>query len=150
VSGTAAGLAHGYKLIAESGTYSVTGTDATLTYESSNPVMTAEPGAYVVSGSEATLTYRPARRRRGVARGYIIKGKRYFLTNEQLAYMLARDLIDVSREDIKVKYKTGKPHVISQNTWAELQTTLASLEKLATTPEAETYDDDEDALLLLL
>lgn len=105
-----------------------------------------------LSFSGAAQTTSGPARRRGVARGYIIKGKRYFLTNEQLAYMLARELIDVGREDIKVKYKTGKPHIISQNTWAELRSTLSSLEKLATTPEPETYDesDDEDAILLLL
>lgn len=114
-------------------------------------------GAGELSGS-APMTFstqatadQPApapRARRGVARSYIIRGKRYLLTNEQLVYMLAHELIDATREDIRVKYKAKKPHVISKNHWAELLETMKSLEKAI--PEEYDESDDEEAFVALM
>jgi len=80
-------------------------------------------------------------------RNYIIKGKRYLqVTNEELAYLLARDLIDVQRDDVKVVYKNKKPHKVSVNAWQELQDAFKLFDK----PATELFDDEEEAAMLLL
>ncbi len=54
INGTAASLVPARMLVASSGSYSVTGTDAALSTSSSTS-MVAEPGSYAVSGSAAAL-----------------------------------------------------------------------------------------------
>jgi len=82
-----------------------------------------------------------------VRRNYIIKGKRYLqVTNEELAYLLARDMVDVARDDIKVVYKKSKPHKVSVNAWKELQDAFKLFDK----PATDIFDDDEEAAMLLL
>lgn len=82
-----------------------------------------------------------------VRRNYIIKGKRYLqVTNEELAYLLARDMVDVARDDIKVVYKKSKPHKVSVNAWKELQDAFKLFDK----PATDLFDDDEEAAMLLL
>jgi hypothetical protein len=44
-------------LTADSGSYTVTGTAATLTYASPNTTLTADSGSFAVTGTAATLTY---------------------------------------------------------------------------------------------
>lgn len=87
-------------------------------------------------------------------RWYIIKQKRLYLTNEELAYYLAREVIDAAREDIKVTYKTKPARVVSQNAYESLMATVRSLENMAPNVRAfqdiESEDDDEEALLLML
>lgn len=106
----------------------------------------ADPGSYLVTGYSADLFYSGARRFAG-GRNYIIKGRKYYnLTNEELAYLISRDLIDYTREEIKVTYKNKKPHRIPKTAWDSLQETLAKLESMAPEP----IDDDEEAILLLM
>jgi K+-transporting ATPase c subunit len=83
-------------------------------------------------------------------RNYIIRGKRYWnLTNEELVLLIARDLIDVTREDIKVHYKNQKPHTVGKTAWESLQDTLKTIQK--TIPQQYVPDnDDEEAILMLL
>ena len=88
-------------------------------------------------------------------RWYIIKKKRHFFTNEELAYYIARHMIDVTREDIRVTYKTRPDRVVSKSAYQALVDTVKSLEKMA--PDVRPLaaiesddDDDEEAMSLLL
>lgn len=63
--------------------------------------------------------------------------------------MLARDLVDATREDIQVKYKGQKQRPIGKDAWQSLQETLKSLE-MAAIPEPYDESEDEEAILLLL
>lgn len=102
-----------------------------------------DPGSYLVTGYSVDLFY-PGSFAGG--RNYIIKGRKYYnLTNEELAYLISRELIDYTREDIKVTYKNKKPHRIPKTAWDSLQETLKRLETLD-----PIEDDDEEAILLLL
>lgn len=112
-------------------------------------------GSLALSGATVTITVSTGEGRRATGwdrkrrRNYIYQGKRYFnLSNEDLVRLIARDAIDITREDIKVSYQNKKPHVIAKDAWAELQTALKSLEKFST-PE---FDDDDDieAIISLL
>jgi hypothetical protein len=89
----------------------------------------------------------------GIRRKYIIKDRLYLLTNEELAYMIARELIDHTREDIRVTYKNKKPHVIAKKAYESLLETAKRLESIIPVDIVKIeYDesDDEDAFLLLL
>lgn len=151
LTGASAGLSAGRKLAVDPGSFALTGADATLTYDASNPTIAADGGSYVVSGGDATLTYsgavRTATTKPGRStRNYIIKGKRYFnLTNEELAYLLARDMIDAQRTDVKVTFKNKKPHAVSKASWESLKTYADQLNA-----PLEVFNDDEEAAMLLL
>lgn len=80
-------------------------------------------------------------------KGYIIKGKRYWLTEEELALMVAQMLAEVSRSDIK-EVTAKKPKTISKRTWDAIRP-LARLEAVARQFD-DSEDDDEEALLMLL
>ncbi len=81
-------------------------------------------------------------------KGYIIKGLRYWLTDEELSVLLAQMLTEVKRTD--VRRDTKKPKVLSHGTWARLQESMKALEAISTPPEQEDDEDDEEALMLLL
>ena len=84
------------------------------------------------------------RRREGPRKGYIIKGKRYWLTDEELSVEIALMLSEVSRSDIK-EVTAGKPKTISKRTWDAIRP-LERMEALV-----PNYDeDDEEALLMLM
>lgn len=107
-------------------------------------------GSFALSGATVTiLVSKGSASRHAGGRNYIIRGKRYRnLTNEELAYLLAREMIDVQRTDIKVSYKGKKPHMVSKAQWASLETTLKGLEQFLAPP----FDDDDEvsAAMLLL
>lgn len=107
-------------------------------------------GTVSASGDIAFSTT-PARvSRRAAGRNYIIKGRRYFnITNEELAYLIARDLIDATREDIKVTYKNKKARPISKDAYTSMKEAVAALNRV---PIPHEYDesDDEEAILALL
>lgn len=100
-----------------------------------------------VSTSDVPAPVAPTYVNKTGRRNYIVKGKLYRnVTNEELAYLLARDLIDVTREDVKVKFAGKKPHKVSTNAWTELQESLKLFDKYDPVP----WDDDEEAAMLLL
>lgn len=81
-------------------------------------------------------------------KGYIVKGVKYWLTDDELARLLAQMLTEVKRTE--VRRDTKKPKVLSHGTWARLQESMKALEAIST-PESEDFDeDDEEALLLLM
>jgi hypothetical protein len=91
----------------------------------------------------AAATDKPSNKGR---RNYTYKGKRYYqLTNDELAKLIARDLIDLSREDIQVTYKNKKPHKIGKETFDTLVDTASKM------PKQEINDDQdiEDIIALL-
>lgn len=125
-TGQTAGSARTYRLNADAGVFRFYGQAATLNYSGAPPVSVTKPGRQT--------------------RNYIVQGKRYYnLTNEELAYLLAWDMIDAQRTDVKVTFKNKKPHAVSKNAWQTLQETIKSLE-LNSTP----FDDDEESAMLLL
>ncbi|MCM3900893.1 MAG: hypothetical protein ND866_04240, partial [Pyrinomonadaceae bacterium] len=67
---------------------------------------------------------------------YLYKGKRYLLTNEELLCLIKKDMIDISREDIKVTYKNQKPHPLSKQKFDELK--------------AKADEEDIEAIIALL
>lgn len=81
-------------------------------------------------------------------RNYIIKGRRYYnLTNEELAYLLANELIDVQRADIRVQYGNKDRRITRGD--------FAAIVKQAKAPQAVkaaalAWDDEEEAAMLLL
>lgn len=103
-------------------------------------------GTSAQSGSTVVITIsRGGRTAAGKRRNYIIGDKRYFnITNEELAYLIARDLIDVGRDEIKVTYKNKKPHKIPKDAWTSLEATLARLDSIKDPPK----DEDDDFILL--
>lgn len=150
LTGQSVGLLARRYLAAGTGTYTLTGQDATIRAPYR---LTAETGVFTLTGRDATLTYSGAPapvttvQNKTGRRNYIVKGKLYRqVTNEELAYLLARDLIEVTREDVKVTFKAKKPHKISKNAWDELKDSLKLFDKFDPVP----WDDDEEAAMLLL
>lgn len=134
--------------LALSGTVSLAG-DVELAIEATATNTLALSGTVALTGDVVTSdtpVVSTSINAHGRKKQYIVKGKRYYLTNEELAWMLARDLIDATREDVKVVYKNKKPHKVSQNAWTELQNTLKLFDKFDPVP----WDDDEEAAMLLL
>jgi PASTA domain len=114
-----------------------------------------EGGSLALSGATVTITVSTGEGRRATGwdrkrrRNYVYQGKRYFnLSNEDLVRLIARDAIDITREDIKVSYKNQKPHIIAKDAWADLQKALESLGKLQE-PEFDDDDDIESIIALL-
>ena len=109
-----------------------------------------DPATYIITNAGIEFFYSGAIGFAGGRRGnYIVKGKRYYnLTNEELVYLIARELIEPARMDIKVSYKNKKPHIIPKTAWDSLQETLKSIESRI--PASMPDNDDEEAILLLL
>lgn len=83
-------------------------------------------------------------------KGYLIKGRRYFLSDDELAVHIAQMLQEVSRGEVK-EITAGKPKVISKRTWdaiKPMERLNALSDMLATDLIAE--DDDEETLLMLM
>lgn len=103
------------------------------------------------SGSDAVFSYQftvavPTTTRAG-GRTYVIRGKRYYdLTNEQLAYLLAHELIDVQRSDIRVQYGNKARRITRGDFAALVKQSKASQEAK---DDAMEWDDEEAAMLLL-
>ena len=81
------------------------------------------------------------------------KGKNYYLTHDELAYML-REETELERQSLKVK-KKKKVRTVSPQVWAEIMTSLEKLndpgkEPIAEVTAYEEPDDDEEAMELLL
>ena len=58
-------------------------------------------------------------RRDAVKKGYLIKGRRYFLSDDELAMHIAQMLQEVSRSEVK-EITAGKPKVISKRAWDDV------------------------------
>jgi hypothetical protein len=150
LTGSSARLESDRVIRTTAGSYAITGFSAELTYQSLSKELIVTPGGYVITGYPAEMIA-PQRRQGGGAprrRGYIVKGQRYWLTDDELALLLARMLSEVKRSDVKVDGR--KPKVLSNKTWNELQVTLKALEVLTTPEVDDSEDDDEEALLLLM
>lgn len=94
---------------------------------------------------DAVLRRHAGFRREQVRKGYIIKGERYWLTEDELMQMVAQELATISRKDVKQITKT-KPKVISKQVWDAIK----PLERLeALTPIEPTQDDDEEDVLMM-
>lgn len=95
-----------------------------------------------------------ARRRAGGRRGYIVNGMRYVLNERELAVLL-QQIEQQAKQAVRrsqVLEDAPKPKVLSRGTWAKLKQTLGALEALSS-PEpvkAESEDDDEEAILMLI
>lgn len=85
------------------------------------------------------------RRQEQFRKGYIIKGKRYWLTEEELAVMVAQMLTEVSKSDIK-QVTAGKPKPISKKTWNAIRVE-ARIDAVAKQFEEE--DEDESILMYI-
>ena len=143
-SGTAS-----YTLTCDAGAYTLAGQAATLL---KNSVVTADVGAYALVGQDATFAYSGATvarrhaggfaRRAQVRKGYIIKGRRYFLTEDELAVHIATMLQEVSRGEIK-QITAGKPKPITRKTWEAIKPVTDAITLIA-------EDEDEEALLMLM
>ena len=85
-------------------------------------------------------------RREQVRKGYIIKGKRYWLTEDELMTLVAQELQQISRKEVK-QITAGKPKAISKKVWD----LIAPMERLqALTPvEVDIQDDDEEDVLMM-
>lgn len=151
-TGGNATLAKASVLTAQGGTLTLTGGDADLTHETPGAyTMTALGGTLSLTGGDAVLTYsgEPARRR-GVAfkkrKNYIIKGKKYYLTDDELALVIARELADISRKDVKTPVK-GRIKPIAASAFQEAKSTATKIVELA---KLSTDDEEEDLILYLL
>lgn len=85
-------------------------------------------------------------RREQFRKGYIIKGERYWLTEEELAVMVAQMLSEVSKGDIK-QVTAGKPKPISKRTWDAIRVE-ARIE--AVSKQFDDTDEDEDESILMM
>lgn len=148
-----------YTLACDAGSFTISGQDATLVYAPGTRAYTlaCDAGSFVISGQAANLVWSGAqvteRRHAGgykLRKGYLIKGRRYFLSDDELAVHIAHMLQEVSRGDVK-EITAGKPKVINRRTWdaiKPLERLSALSDMLATELIAE--DDDEETLLMLM
>jgi hypothetical protein len=112
------------------------------------------PGAVVsgqARGPDADAVVRTSAggfpRREQFRKGYIIKGKRYWLTDDELSVMVAQMLSEVSRGDIK-QVTAGKPKPISKRTWDAIRP-LERLEAVARKFDDTDEDEDESILMMI-
>jgi hypothetical protein len=81
-----------------------------------------------------------------IRKGYIIKGKRYWLTDDELMVLVAQEIASISRKDVK-QVTAGKPKPISKKVWD----LIAPMERLeALTPKEADEDDDEEVLMMFI
>lgn len=140
----------------DAGSYSIAGQDATFTV-TTGPIaytLEGEAGAYVISGQDATFNVSsdvaPVEQRRragGVARKrrYLIHGKFHWLTDDELSVLVAQEIADISRRDVRVAQPKTKPRVISAADWSAIMP-LARLEAI----DLQAHDEDEDELILAM
>lgn len=143
---------------AATGTTTVTGTVA---YTNADDGVAASGWAGIVSGtvnvtnsddtaSASGTVSGGARRHAGfrreqVRKGYIIKDKRYWLTEDELMALVAQQLTDISRKEVK-QITQGKPKPISKKVWD----LIAPMERLqALEPIEIVQDDDEEDVLMM-
>ena len=91
-----------------------------------------------------------ARRHAGgykLRKGYIIKGKRYWLSDDELARVIAQELQDISRKDVK-EITAGKPKPLDSRTWAIVKP-LERIEALAAQMNPVVPDESEDDILMM-
>jgi len=82
-------------------------------------------------------------------KGYLIKGRRYFLSEDELAVHIANMLQEISRGEVK-EITAGKPKVISKRVWDTIKP-MERLDALSSMFATETIaDDDEEETLLML
>lgn len=105
----------------------------------------------------------PTKRHAGgykLRKGYLIKGRRYFLSDDELAVHVANILQEVSRGEVR-EITAGKPKVISKRAWDAikpmerlnaLSDMLATklIAKPAKVAELVIEDDEDDELFLML
>lgn len=103
---------------------------------------------YVSFGVFGTVTGSVARAGGG-RKGYIIKGKKYFLTQRELEQVIAQMLAELKREDVVVD---EQQRIIPKRAWKAIQKSIKSLDALVSIEPMviEDEDDDEEALLMLL
>lgn len=104
-------------------------------------------GDYVQDGVTGTVTGFVSRG--GFRKGYIIKGKKYFLTQRELEQVIAQMLSELKRDDIVVD---EQQRIIPKRAWKAIQKSIKSLDALVSVEPMliEDEDDDEEALLMLL
>lgn len=86
---------------------------------------------------------------RAVRKRYLIRGKFYLLTDDELAVLIGHELADISRRDVKVAAPKAKPRVISAEAWAAVKP-LARLEALAERMEEDDGDDEDELILMMV
>lgn len=127
----------------------VTGQELTVSAQEIGPRGAVLAGEAIISATGDILVPRADHRRAAAPdkprRNYTYKGKRYHLTNDELARLIARDLIDITREDIEVTYKNKKSHKISKDAFEAVLNTASKLPKQDITDD----QDIEDILALL-
>lgn len=140
----------------DAGALTILGYAPSITQDGSFTVVT-DVGTLQITGYAPSVSGVPSAKHGGgfrrQTRNYIYKGKRYYnLTNDELARLIAADLVDITREDIKVTYKNKKPHPIAKDAWKSLQETIKSLDGTLQGMIPIQYDDDEDieAIIALL
>ena len=79
-------------------------------------------------------------------RWYIVKGKKLFLTAQELALYIAELLVPPTRKQIKLKTESKPAKILSINAYDSLMATVHRLEELAHDDD----DDDEEAITLLM
>lgn len=78
---------------------------------------------------------------------YIIDEQRMFLTDEELAIVVAAKLNAIKeRSDIK-EIKDGKNTTITRKKWGKIKKAIAPLQPIN---NADSEDDDEEAILMLM
>lgn len=82
-------------------------------------------------------------------RWYIIKGKKYYLTPDELAIKIALMLEDIKRSDIKVPSK-GKIKPIPAVEYETVRAVAKRMDELASIYQENDEDEDEELLSLLL
>lgn len=149
-----AGLTVARKIAADNAAWNFAAQDATLTYTPAGAyTLTAESAAWQFAVPDATLTYSGAAiRRRGAAKplrkGYIIRGKKYWLTDDELAIMVALELETIKRSDIKVPTK-GRIKPIPTATFEMVKAVAKKLDELASIGLDDDEDEEEELLLML-
>lgn len=159
LAGQDATFAVAYAVDGDAGGYAIAGQDATFTISSGSTAYTldGEAGAFVIDGQDATFTLStdvvPETRRRAVGRlvrkRYLIRGKFYWLTDDELSVLIAQELADISRREVKVAAPKAKPRVISAEAWAAVKP-LARLEALAERMEEDDSDDEDELILMMV
>lgn len=136
-------------------------TTGTVDYTNANDTSTASGWAGTVSGTvdytnnddTSSAEGSIPRTRRGAAKplrkGYIIRGKKYFLTDDELAIMVALELETIKRSDIKVPTK-GRIKPIPAATFQMVKAVAKKMDELAEIGALEDDDEEEELLSMLL
>lgn len=93
-------------------------------------------------------------------KGYIFKGRKYWLTEQELAEMIREELAQISRKDVKT-VKRGKQKQLPREVWDAIMAKLSKVDEQMQEPNSlpqglriEPFDpiaeDDEDAIAAIL